>query len=246
MMGPKRHSADRRSAKRKKPRNSTRSSACKRVLLVDDHPMTRAGLAQLINLQPDLKVCCEARDPAEALGEVSKMKPDLIVTDLTMPGRSGTEFIKDMLTVYPDVPILVVSMHDELLYAEHALRAGARGYIMKEAGGEKLLAGIRRVLSGRVYVSDRVSSRLLDEMTARTPRGTKAPIKALSQREFEVFNLIGQGKSTRDIAAELHLSPKTVDVHRGHIKEKLGLKSATALLHHAVHWFASSGPPPNC
>ena len=239
-MRAKRQPANPRTAHGKRVGSSSRVSARKRVLLVDDHPMTRAGLAQLINLQPDLEVCCEARDPAEALDELSKMKPDLIVTDLTMPGRSGTEFIKDALALHPNVPMLVVSMHDELLYAEHALRAGARGYIMKEAGGEKLLAGIRRVLSGRVYVSDRVSSRLLDAMTARTPRGARAPIKALSQREFEIFNLIGQGKSTRDIAAELHLSPKTVDVHRGHIKEKLGVGNATALLHHAVRWFASS------
>ncbi len=214
--------------------------ARKHILLVDDHPMTRAGLAQLINKQPDLEVCCEARDPAQALSKVSQARPDLILTDLTMPGRSGTEFIKDVLALHPGLPILVVSMHDELLYAEHALRAGARGYIMKEAGGERILAGIRRLLEGEVYVSERMSSRLLDSLTGRRPRGSHAPITALSEREFEVFHLIGEGKSTREIAAELHLSPKTVDVHRGHIKEKLSLKNATALLRYAVRWCESS------
>lgn len=202
--------------------------------------MTRAGLAQLINKQTDLEVCCEARDPTQALSKLAEMRPDLILTDLTMPGRSGTEFIKDVLALYPGLPILVVSMHDELLYAEHALRAGARGYIMKEAGGEKILAAIRSVLNGRVYVSEGMSSRLLDALTGRRPRGSHAPIASLSGREFEVFNLIGRGRSTREIAAELHLSPKTVDVHRGHIKEKLALKNATALLRYAVRWCETS------
>ncbi len=223
------------------PSKRSRRAGRKRILLVDDHPMTRAGLAQLINKQPDLEVCCEARDPASAFQKLSKSRPDLILTDLTMPGRSGTEFIKDVLAIYPGLPILVVSMHDELLYAEHALRAGARGYLMKEAGGQKLLAAIRTLLSGRVYVSERVATRLLDSLTGRHPRGSKMPIASLSEREFEVFNLIGQGKSTRDIAVELHLSPKTVDVHRGHIKEKLGLENASSLLRHAVRWFETSG-----
>lgn len=217
------------------------ASVRRRILLVDDHPMTRAGLAQLINKQADLEVCCEARDPVQALRDLSKMRPDLILTDLTMPGRSGTEFIKDVLALHPGLPILVVSMHDELLYAERALRAGARGYIMKEAGGERILAAIRRLLSGRVFLSDPISSRLLDSLTGQRPRGSHAPIASLSEREFEIFHLIGQGKSTREIAADLHLSPKTVDVHRGHIKEKLALKNATALLRYAVRWCETSG-----
>ncbi len=219
---------------------SRRGAVCKRIVLVDDHPMTRAGLAQLINKQPELEVCCEAREPAQALSNLSKMRPDLILADLTMPGRSGTEFIKDVLALHPGLPILVVSMHDEQLYAEHALRAGARGYIMNEAGGERILAAIRRLLSGRVYLSDRMSSRLLDSLTGRRPRGSHAPIASLSEREFEIFHRIGQGKSTREIAGELHLSPKTVDVHRGNIKEKLALKNATALLRYAVRWCETS------
>ncbi|MBI4622512.1 MAG: response regulator transcription factor [Verrucomicrobia bacterium] len=206
------------------------------ILLVDDHPFMRAGLAQLIERQPDMLVCGEAGDPTGAFQELRKKKPDLVLTDLTMPGRSGLEFIKDLLAADSTVAVLVISMHDELVYAERVIRAGARGYIMKEAGGENLLAAIRQVLRGEVYVSPRISARILEGLSARRPRGSTSPIEKLSDREFEVFQLIGQGKSTRDIAGQLHLSPKTVDVHRSHIKEKLELKDATALIRHAVRW----------
>ena len=205
--------------------------------MVDDHPMTRAGLGQLIDLQPDLKVCCEASNPAEALQKIAKGNPSLVLTDLTMPGRSGTEFIKDVLALYPGMPILVVSVHDELIYAERALRAGARGYIMKEAGGEKMLEAVRRVISGQIYVSDRMAATMLNAFGARRPRGSHSPIERLSDREFEIFQLIGQGKSTREIAKELALSAKTVDTHRAHIKEKLELTDTTSLIRHAVRWF---------
>ena len=210
-------------------------------MLVDDHPMTRAGLAQLINKQPELAVCCEARDAAEALRQLERSKPDLILTDITLPGRSGIEFIKDVLAVQPQVPILVVSMHDELFYAERALRAGARGYIMKEAGGEKLLAGIGCVLGGKLHVSERMSTDLLDSLAGGRPRSSRTPIKKLSDREFDILQRIGHGHTTVEIARQLHLSPKTVDVHRAHLKEKLGLKNATALLRYAVRWSESSG-----
>jgi len=210
--------------------------APRRVLLVDDHPFMRAGLAQPINAQPDLIVCGEAGNPAEALHALARQRPELVLSDLTMPGRSGLEFIKDLKATAPTLAVLVVSMHDEVVFAERALRAGARGYIMKEAGGENLLAAIRQVLRGEVYVSPRMSSRILNNLSARKPRGSSSPIEQLTDREFEVFQLIGQGKSTRDIATQLHLSPKTVDVHRSHIKEKLVLKDATALIRHAVRW----------
>ena len=213
----------------------------KRIMLVDDHPMTRAGLEQLINKQSDMEVCCQAGDPAEAFRSLSTSKPDLILTDITMPGRSGFEFIKDVLALYANLPILVVTMHDELIYAERVLRAGARGYIMKEAGGEKLLNAMRHVLSGRVYVSEQISATLLDSMSGQRPRGSDSPIKKLSDREFEVFQLIGQGKSTNDIARQLHLSPKTVDVHRAHIREKLQLSDALSLVRHAVRWVETEG-----
>ncbi len=210
--------------------------AKKRVLLVDDHPFMRVGLAALIERQPDLIVCGEAGNPTEAFQQVAATKPDLVLTDLTMPGRSGLEFIKDLLAAAPGLSVLVISMHDESVYAERALRAGARGYIMKEAGGERLMTAIRRVLGGEVYVSPGMSARLLESLSGVRPRGSSSPIKKLSDREFEVFQLIGQGKSTRDIAAQLHLSPKTVDVHRANIKEKLELRDATALIRHAVRW----------
>lgn len=208
----------------------------KRVLLVDDHPFMRAGLAQLIDRQPDLMVCGEAGNPQEAFRALEATHPDVVLTDLTMPGRSGLEFIKDLLAAAPTLTVLVISMHDEVVYAERALRAGARGYIMKEAGGENLLTALRQVLRGEVYVSPRMSARILENLSGSRPRGSSSPIEKLSDREFEVFQLIGQGKSTRDIAAQLHLSPKTVDVHRANIKEKLALKDATALIRHAVRW----------
>jgi DNA-binding NarL/FixJ family response regulator len=210
--------------------------AQRRVLLIDDHPFMRAGLAQLINAQPDLTVCGEAGNPTEAFQSLAKIKPELVLSDLTMPGRSGLEFIKDLKAALPDLTVLVVSMHDEVVFAERALRAGARGYIMKEAGGENLLAAIRQVLHGEVYVSPKMSSQILNNLSARRPRGSRSPIEQLTDREFEVFRLIGQGKSTRDIAEQLHLSSKTVDVHRSHIKEKLELRDATALIRHAVRW----------
>ena len=213
----------------------------RRILLVDDHPFMRAGLAQMIDRQSDMRVCGEAGNPSEALQAVSQLNPDLVLSDLTMPGRSGLEFIKDLKAAHEAVAILVVSMHDESVFAERALRAGARGYIMKEAGGENLLAAIRQVLRGEVYVSPRMSARILEGLSGTRPRGSKSPIEKLTDREFEVFQLIGQGKSTRDIAAQLHLSPKTVDVHRANIKEKLDLTDATALVRHAVRWVETQG-----
>jgi DNA-binding NarL/FixJ family response regulator len=215
--------------------------ARRRILLVDDHPFMRAGLAQLIDKQPDLQICGEAGEPAAAMQALAKSNFDLVLTDMTMPGRSGIEFVKDVLALHPSLPILVVSMHDEVIYAERVLRAGARGYIMKEAGGENMLLAIRQVLAGQVYVSPRVSAKILDNMSGRRPRGSNSPIEKLSDREFEVFQMVGQGKSTRDIAKQINLSPKTVDVHRANIKEKLGLKDATALVRHAVRWVETQG-----
>jgi len=198
--------------------------------------MTREGLAANINRQPDLEVCGEAGHPAEVLSALTRLAPDLLVTDMTMPGRSGLEFIKDVHALRPDLPILVLSMHDEMLYAERALRAGARGYLMKDAGSAKFLEVIRLVLSGQSYVSPQMSARLLDAVTGRRPRGSTSPIEKLSDREFEVFRLLGSGKNTKEVATALNLSPKTVDVHRGRIKEKLQLKDASSLVHHAVRW----------
>lgn len=217
--------------------------AKRRIYLVDDHPMTRMGLAVNINREPDLEVYGEASSPAEAMTALAKLTPDLLVTDLTMPGRSGIEFIKDVHALQPDLLILVLSMHDEMLFAQRALQAGARGYLMKDAGVVRMLEGIREVLAGRVHVSPKLSAQMLDALTGRLPRGSTSPITKLSDREFEVFQLLGSGKSTKEIAEALHLSPKTVDVHRGHIKEKLQLHSSAHLFHHAVRWVESLTTP---
>ncbi len=206
----------------------------RRVLLVDDHPMTRDGLAAIINRQTDLEVCCEASNPAEAMSELSKLQPDLMVTDMTMPGRSGIEFLKDVHAIMPKLPMLVLSMHDEMLYAERALRAGARGYLMKDAGSAKVMEAIRVVLNGQPYVSPQMSARLLDTATGRRPRGSNSPMEKLSDREFEVFRLLGNGKRTKEIASTLHLSPRTVEVHRERIKNKLQIKDGASLIYYAV------------
>jgi DNA-binding NarL/FixJ family response regulator len=213
----------------------------RRILIVDDHPFMRAGLAQLIERQADLTVCGEAGNPAESLLRLATGGVDLVLADMTMPGRSGLDFLKDLQALHPALPILVVSMHDEMVYAERALRAGARGYIMKEAGGENLLAAIRQVLGGQVYVSPRMSAQLLDSFSGRKTRDADSPFGKMTDREFEVFQMIGRGGSTREIARQLGLSTKTVDVHRAHLKAKLDLPDTTALVRHAVRWVETQG-----
>jgi DNA-binding NarL/FixJ family response regulator len=208
----------------------------KRILLVDDHPLMREGIALWVARSPELEVCGLVGSAEEALGSVEKLRPALVVTDVSLNGRSGLELIKDLQTYDPGLPVLVVSMHDEKLYAERVIRAGARGYIMKEAGGEKLIEAIKTVLSGHVYVSPRMSAAIVENMTARKPRGSNAPLLQLSDREFEVFELIGEGLTTNDIARRLKLSPKTVDVHRRNIREKLQIADVTGLIRYAVRW----------
>ena len=218
------------------PPHKAALAAPRKILLVDDHPMMRIGITTLINAEPDLTVCFQASRAEEALSEIPKCSPDLIVTDMTMPGRGGMEFIKDVKTLHPNLPVLVVSMHDEMLHAERVLRAGARGYLMKEAGGEKMLEAMRKVLAGQVYVSEKMSARILDAFSGRRSEQSSSPVETLSDREFQVFQLIGQGKGTRQIAEQLHLSVKTVEVHRLHIKEKLKMADAPTLVRYAVRW----------
>ena len=217
-----------------------REPAKKRILVVDDHPMMRQGLAQLINNEADLAVCWEADTAGQALEMVSAHKPDLVLADISLPGKNGLELIKDIRALNPAALILVVSMHDETLYAERALRAGARGYIMKQEGGKKLMAAVRQILSGQIYVSEKMSARILELFSGRRAESS-SPMEKLSDREFEVFHLIGLGKGTRVIADQLHLSVKTVEVHRANIKEKLKLKSATDLVRAAVRWAEAQG-----
>ena len=216
---------------------STRANAKTRILIVDDHPMMRQGLAQLVNNEPDLAVCCEVENAHQALAVIDKARPDLVLADITLPDKSGIELIKDIQAIHSGLAVLVISMHDESLYAERVLRAGGRGYIMKHEGGKKLMEAIRQVLSGQIYVSEKMSARILESFSGRRSAGAdKSPVENLTDREFEVFQLIGQGKGTRQIAEKLHLSVKTVEVHRVNIKTKLKLESATELIRFAVRW----------
>ncbi len=206
------------------------------VLIVDDHPMMRQGLAQLINNEPDLTACGEAEGAQQALELVATTSPDLILVDISLPDKHGLELIKDIQALHPGLAILVVSMHDESLYAERVLRAGARGYIMKQEGGKKMMQAIRTVLNGQIYVSELMSAKILEIFSGRRSDSNRSPIERLTDREFEVFQLIGQGKGTRQIAQTLHLSVKTVEVHRLHMKEKLEMEDAPSLVRYAVRW----------
>ena len=211
----------------------------KRVLIVDDHPMMREGLAHSINQEPDLTVCCAARNAAEALDGIAAQKPDLVLTDITLPGKSGLELIKDIKAMHPALPVLVVSMHDEALYAERALRAGARGYVMKDEPTEVVLAAIRRVLTGELHLSERVKEKLLNGLARGRKDSATFSMDTLSDREMEVFQLIGNGFGTRQIAERLNLSVKTIDSYREHLKQKLQLESGAQLVHHAIQWMKS-------
>ncbi len=210
----------------------------RRVFLVDDHPMMLDGMMRLIDSEAGLMCCGGAKSAEEAVAEIARCKPELVITDITLPNRNGLDLIKDIRAMSPDVLVFVYSMHDEMFYAERALRAGARGYLMKEAGSEAMLDAIRRVLAGEISVSPRISARILDLFSGAPARGSSSPVEKLTDREFEVYQLIGTGKSTKEIADQLHLSHKTVAVHRGSIKEKLGLGSAGELMHHAIRWTA--------
>ena len=212
----------------------------KHILIVDDHPMMRTGLAQLIDNEPGLKVTAEADNACQAIDAVNKQKFDLALLDISLPDKNGLELIKDLRALKPELPILVVSMHDESFYAERVLRAGGRGYIMKQEGGKKFLAAIQQVLAGQIYVSEKMSERILEAYTGRETNTSGSPVRKLSDREFEVFQFISQGLSTRAIAEHLHLSMKTVEVHRANIKEKLELKTATDLVRYAVRWLDSN------
>jgi DNA-binding NarL/FixJ family response regulator len=211
------------------------SKTAKRVLIVDDHPMMREGLAQLIEHEEDLCAANQADNAAQALQMIGSALPDLVLLDISLPDKNGLEVIKDIHAFDPKLPILVVSMHDETLYAERVLRAGGRGYIMKQEGGKKLMQAIRHVLSGQIYVSEKMAAKILAIFSGHRP-DTRSPVEQLTDREFEVFQLIGQGQGTRQIAEGLHLSVKTVEVHRGNIKRKLELQSGNEVIRYAIRW----------
>lgn len=217
--------------------SSARPAARKSILIVDDHPVFRAGLIGLVGMEPDLVVAGEARDAAEALHAAAKLQPDLVLLDMSLPGKGGLELLKDLRAAHPRLPVLIISMHDETLYAERVIRAGGRGYIMKQEGPEKMVQAIRRVLAGGISVSERISTLILDALSgARSGDHGGASVSTLTDREFEIYRLLGQGKEPQEVARLLHLSIKTVDTHRGHIKSKLGLRNNTELVHHATRW----------
>lgn len=208
----------------------------KQVLIVDDHPLIRQGIAMLLDHSDDLAVCGEAESAAEALEVMKRIEPDVAIVDLTLKESTGLELIKDMRIRHPDVLVLVLSMRDEGFYAERVLRAGARGYVTKEEGPEKVLEGVRKVLQGQIYVSEKMASKVMSKIVEGASQAGGSPIDRLTDRELAVLELIGRGLPTREIAGKLHISPKTVDSHREHIKDKLKCDSASELLKYAVQW----------
>jgi DNA-binding NarL/FixJ family response regulator len=210
-----------------------------RILIVDDHPMMREGLAQLISHQAEMLVCGEAGDAREALEKVKALKPNLVLADITLPGRNGLELIKDIQALDAGIPVLIISMHDESFYAERVLRAGGRGYVMKQEGGKKIMEAIRQVAAGQIFVSEKMSARILEIFSGHRPEAGRSPVESLTDREFEVFQLIGQGMGTKELAVELRVSPKTIEVHRANIKSKLQLKNMGELIRYAVRWVES-------
>ncbi len=207
-----------------------------RVFLVDDHPLVREWLGTLINQQPDLRTCGDASTSAQALQLISERKPDVVVVDISLEGGSGLELIKDIKASHLAVAVVVLSMHDEALYAERALRAGARGYVMKREATRNALQAIRTVLAGKLYLSENMTRTMAEKFVGGQPDAARSPLAELSDRELEVFQLLGRGQSTRQIADSLHLSLKTVQAFCARIKEKLNIDNATELLRAAMQW----------
>ncbi len=207
-----------------------------KIFLVDDHAIVRQGLALLINRETDLKVCGDSEDANEALHQIEKLRPHLIIVDISLSGPDGLVLLKNIRARDPDLPVLILSMLDELLYAERALRAGANGYIMKHQATEQVLVAIRRILDGEIYVSERMANKMLHRFVGGHPVEQRSPIADLTDRELEVFRLIGEGHGTRQIAEALHLSVKTVESYQAHIKDKLALRNGRELVQRAIQW----------
>lgn len=206
------------------------------VFLVDDHPLVRTGIAQLINKEPDMMICGEAEDAPDALRGISSTKPDLITVDISLRGYNGIELIKNIKSLHPDLPILVLSMHEEGVYAQRALRAGALAYVMKQEAPDKVILAIRRILKGDIYVSEKVGVQMLHQIVNGGSNPHGSPVDRLSDRELEVTQLIGEGRTTREIASHLNVSVKTIESHRANIKEKLSLKNGPELIKFCVQW----------
>lgn len=217
------------------------NSTMKKIVLVDDHPLIRKGLAMTINSDPNYKVVGQVETASDGLKLLEEEEPDLAIVDISLPGMSGLELIKNMHAIDPDLLILVVSRHDETLYAERAIRAGAKGYVMKVEAGDVIMKAVRRVLNGGIYVSEEINERLLMGMASGYKPLKQTPLDVLSDRELEVFELTGRGMSTREIAEKLYLSVKTVESYRARIKNKLNLSNANELVLHAVQWVEGEG-----
>lgn len=208
----------------------------KKVLVVDDHPIVRQGLAQLINQESDFMVCGDAGDIPHALKAIEDCRPDIIIVDISLGHTSGIRLIEDLSHNYPDLAVLALSMHDESIYAERCLKAGAKGYIMKQEPPEKVISALRKILEGDIYISDKLGTKLLHKFVTKKADASGSPVELLSNRELEVFQLVGQGLKTRKIAEELNLSIKTVETYIDHIKKKMNFDDSRDLFLHAVQW----------
>jgi len=222
----------------KKPQDKTGVNKSK-IIIVDDHPIVRQGLIGLINHEDDLDVCGQAEDAHQAMETINALRPDIVIVDISLKKTSGIELIKDIKAAYPNIAVLALSMYDESLYAERALRAGAKGYVMKREASEEVTKAIRKILSGEIYISERMAARMARKLVSTRPEVSASPIDCLSNRELEVFYLIGQGCGTRQISERLGVSVKTVETYRAHIKEKLNFANASELLQYAIRWVNS-------
>ena len=220
----------------KQPERTTDAKAQKKLLIVDDHPLVRERVAELINQEPDLVVCGEAGDAIEALAAAKSLAPDMAIIDITLKDTDGIELVKQLKELYPKLPMLVLSMHEESMYGERALRAGAKGYLTKQEASKKIIDAIRRIMRGEIYVSEKLSAALLQKVAGVKTDGGGSPIDLLTDRELEVFQLLGQGLAVREVAERLFVSVKTVEAHREHIKQKLKFKTSSELLRFAIQY----------
>lgn len=214
----------------------------RRIMIVDDHPIVRQGLRRLMEAEPDLEVCGEAETAREAKSMIRELKPDAVIVDVSLAQGDGLELVKDARAHYPELPLLVLSMHDEVIYAERMLSAGANGYIMKQAASDQFLVALRRVLEGGIYVSETVGNSMIEKFAAGGAYTSANPVDSLSNRELQVLHMIGKGLSTRQTAEALNLSIKTVESHRQRIKRKLSVRTAAQLMQYAVNWYAGRTP----
>lgn len=215
-------------------------SSKKRIYIVDDHPLMRKGMAMTLQLDVEFDVCGQAESAEEALNEIFDLKPDVVVIDISLPGMNGLELLKTLLSQKPEMLILIVSRHDEELYAERAIRAGAKGYLMKLEAGDTLVTAVKQILNDGIYLSNKISSKLIMKMASGKNPGDQSPLEILSDRELEVFELTGKGETTKNIAQRMHVSVKTVETYRARIKEKMQLESNNDLIRKAVQWVESS------